>query len=164
MHSDPDTPPSTGSTTYSQSNQGTSSGIGRTAAVYLARKGFTVLAGVRKESDARALKGGGWGVCGVFCPFSCQSTSRRADRCMHTASPPPPSFHPHLPSPPSLKHTDARIIDRPNPSPSIPQPPLQKNTHPELGEANIRPVMIDVAKADSVQACVKEVSRCGMSW
>ena len=36
---------------------GTSSGIGRTAAVYLARKGFLVLAGVRKEADAKALRG-----------------------------------------------------------------------------------------------------------
>lgn len=36
---------------------GTSSGIGRTAAVYLAQRGFTVLAGVRKESDAQALRG-----------------------------------------------------------------------------------------------------------
>jgi len=35
---------------------GTSSGIGRTAAVYLAQRGFTVLAGVRKESDAQALR------------------------------------------------------------------------------------------------------------
>lgn len=35
---------------------GTSSGIGRTAAVYLAQRGFKVLAGVRKESDAQALR------------------------------------------------------------------------------------------------------------
>jgi hypothetical protein len=37
--------------------------------VYLARKGFTVLAGVRKDRDAQALKGafgilGVWGLCG----------------------------------------------------------------------------------------------------
>lgn len=42
---------------------GTSSGIGRTAAVYLAQRGFTVLAGVRKESDAQALRD--LGVSGI---------------------------------------------------------------------------------------------------
>ena len=30
----------------------------------------------------------------------------------------------------------------------------------ELGEKNIRPVLIDVAKPESVQACVKEVRAC----
>ena len=49
---------------------GTSSGIGRTAAVYLARKGFTVLAGVRKDRDAQALKGG-FGVSYPVCVCSC---------------------------------------------------------------------------------------------
>ena len=35
---------------------GCSSGIGRASALYMAREGFTVFAGVRKESDARKLR------------------------------------------------------------------------------------------------------------
>jgi hypothetical protein len=35
--------------------------------------------------------------------------------------------------------------------------PVTIHTNAELGEANIRPVIIDVAKPESVQACLKEV-------
>ena len=34
----------------------------------------------------------------------------------------------------------------------------------DLGEANIRPVMIDVAKPDSVDKCRKDVSSWGTGW
>jgi len=48
---------------------GCSSGIGRAAAVHLARRGFTVFAAVRKESDAENLRG--LGIPGLLplCPL-----------------------------------------------------------------------------------------------
>ncbi len=41
---------------------GASSGIGRACALALARSGFHVFAGVRKEEDARALEGDAPGI------------------------------------------------------------------------------------------------------
>lgn len=99
--------------------------------MYLARKGFTVLAGVRKDRDAQALKGG----FGLSRPvFVCLCVTGR--RCWKFG---PLPFRPH-----ALRRQHNNTV-----------PPLT-----ELGEKNIRPVLIDVAKPESVQACVKEVRAC----
>lgn len=82
-------------------------------------------------------------------------------RSMHAHSQPPSSFFPSRSSVSSQSQTHGRTHHRSTqPITTSSHNPLHKNnTHTELGEANIRPVMIDVAKADSVQACVKEVGR-----
>jgi NAD(P)-dependent dehydrogenase (short-subunit alcohol dehydrogenase family) len=48
---------------------GASSGIGRAVAAGLARRGYTVMASVRKESDARALSALGIGKLKPICPL-----------------------------------------------------------------------------------------------
>jgi len=48
---------------------GASSGIGNTAAVYLAKQGYTVLASVRKDSDAQALNNLGLNNLKPMCPL-----------------------------------------------------------------------------------------------
>ncbi len=48
---------------------GASSGIGKTVAIYLAKQGYTVLASVRKDSDAKALNELGYNNLKPLCPL-----------------------------------------------------------------------------------------------
>ena len=48
---------------------GASSGIGNAIAIYLAKQGYTVLASVRKSSDAEALNKLGYNNLKPLCPL-----------------------------------------------------------------------------------------------